>query len=264
MMLRPRWVLALLLALGIAAAFALLGQWQLERAIVSGTVVERSTEAVLPLETGVKPGGAVNDSATGQKVSVAGHFVPGDEQLIEGRLNQGSTGYWVVSHFLTDAGSASIPVARGFAVDKADARAAVRFLAAPSEAGASSVTVTGRFLPSEAPMVPPDGADPHSMSAVSVAALINLWPDYTGPVYAGYIVDAAAPQGLDPIYSPAPSDDVALNWLNVFYAVEWAVFAGFAVFLWYRLVRDAVEREDEETALQNADPATASPPPPGT
>ena len=33
MMLRPRWVLALLLALGIAAGFALLGQWQLERAV---------------------------------------------------------------------------------------------------------------------------------------------------------------------------------------------------------------------------------------
>jgi hypothetical protein len=38
---------------------------------------------------------------------------------------------------------------------------------------------------------------------------------------------------------------VALNWLNVFYAVEWVVFAGFAIFLWYRLVRDAVERERE-------------------
>jgi surfeit locus 1 family protein len=266
MMVRPRWVLALLLALGIAAAFALLGQWQLERAIVSGEVVQRSTETVLQLEKVVKPGRAVNDSATGQKVSVAGHFVPGDEELIESRLNQGSTGYWVVSHFVTDAGTASIPVARGFTVDKADARAAIRFLAAPSEAGATSVAVTGRFLPSEAPVVPPEGVDPHSMSAVSVAALINLWSDFTPPVYAGYIVDTAAPAGLDPIYSPVPDDDVALNWLNIFYAAEWAVFAAFAVFLWYRLVRDAVEREEEEeeAALTDAGSVTASPPPPGT
>jgi hypothetical protein len=28
--------------------------------------------------------------------------------------------------------------------------------------------------------------------------------------------------------------------------VEWVIFAGFAVFLWYRLVRDVWEREQEE------------------
>ncbi|MGO4691414.1 SURF1 family protein [Glaciibacter sp. 2TAF33] len=265
MMVRPRWVLALLLALGIAAAFALLGQWQLERAIVSGEVVERSTETALPLDKVAKPGGPVNESATGQKVSVAGHFVAGDDQLIRDRVNQGEDGYWVVSHFVTDADSASIPVARGFAADEAAARSAIRSLAASGDAGASSVTVTGRFLPSEAPVVPPEGTDPHAMTAVSVAALINLWPDFTAPVYAGYIVDAGAQHGLDLIYSPAPDDDVALNWLNVFYAAEWAVFAGFAVFLWYRLVRDAVEREEEEeAALADAGSLAASPPSPGT
>jgi surfeit locus 1 family protein len=266
MMLRPRWVLALLLALGIAAAFALLGQWQLERAIASGAVVERSTETVLQLAKVAQPGTAINDSATGQKVSVAGHFVAGDDQLIADRINHGKTGYWVVSHFVTDADAASIPIARGFSTDQATARAAMRALAATSPADAASVTVTGRFLPSEAPVVPADGADPHSMSTVSVAALINLWPDFTGPVYTGYIVDAAAAPGLDRIDSPAPADDVELNWLNVFYAVEWAVFAGFAVFLWYRLVRDAVEREEEEeeAAVLDSAQAAASSPPSGT
>jgi surfeit locus 1 family protein len=265
MMLRPRWVLALLLALGIAAGFALLGRWQLERAIDSGEVVQRSTETVLQLESVVQPGGAVKDSATGQKVSVAGHFAAGDEQLIEDRLNRGDTGFWVVSRFVTDADSASIPVARGFASNRDAAEDAMDALAAPATgAGEASVTVTGRFLPSEAPVVPPEGSDPHAMTAVSVAALINLWPDFAPPAYAGYIVDAAEPAGLDPIYSPAPENDVAVNWLNVFYAAEWAVFAGFAVFLWYRLVRDAVEREDEVAGLPDVGSAAASPPPPGT
>ena len=49
--------------------------------------------------------------------------------------------------------------------------------------------------------------------------------------------------GLDAISSPPPEQTSELNWLNVFYAVEWVVFAGFAIYLWYRLVRDAVERE---------------------
>jgi hypothetical protein len=286
MMLRPRWVLALLFALAIAAAFALLGQWQLERAIASGEVVHRDTETVLPLETVAQPGGPVPEAATGQKISVHGHFVPGQEQLIEGRLNHGTTGYWVVSRFVTAADSASIPVARGWAADKAGAETVVKNLATDADgsdpgsanaadnagtgaaangSGTASVTLTGRFLPSEAPVVPPEKGDPHAMTTVSVAALINLWPDFTDqPVYAGYIVDSVPPAGLVAIDSPVPETDVALNWLNVFYAIEWAVFAGFAVFLWYRLVRDAVEREEEEEVALQVAGAGARTPPPGT
>jgi len=52
--------------------------------------------------------------------------------------------------------------------------------------------------------------------------------------------------GLEQIDSPEPSSDVTLNWLNVFYAIEWVVFAGFALYLWYRLVRDAWERQQLE------------------
>ena len=37
-----------------------------------------------------------------------------------------------------------------------------------------------------------------------------------------------------------------MNWLNIFYAAEWAIFAGFAFYLWYRLAKDQWEREVEE------------------
>jgi cyanate permease len=36
--------------------------------------------------------------------------------------------------------------------------------------------------------------------------------------------------------------------LNIFYAIEWAVFAVFAFYIWWRMVRDAYEREQEEEA----------------
>ena len=49
MMLRPRWVLALLAALGVAAGFAVLAQWQVGRAVDEATVIERPTEDVRPL-----------------------------------------------------------------------------------------------------------------------------------------------------------------------------------------------------------------------
>lgn len=260
MMVRPRWVLGLLLALAVAAGFALLGQWQLERALASGVVVERQSERVVPLTTVLDPGANVPDAAIGQKVSVAGRYVRGDEQLVQGRVNRGEEGFWVVSHLVTEAGS--IPVARGWAKDRADAENAMAMLATDA---AASVTVTGRFLPSQAPDVPPEGADAHAMTTLSVAALINVWtPTGTPDVYLGYIVSASAPAGLEEIASPPPEEPFTFNWLNIFYAVEWAVFAGFAVFLWYRLVKDAVEREEEEAALGAGQPSRAAAAPPGT
>lgn len=259
MMLRPRWVLALLFALAVAAAFALLGQWQLDRALESGEAVDRSTEVVQPLDDTARPGGAIPQAATGQMVETAGRYVVGDEEIVGGRFNDGTSGYWVVSHFVTNADSASIPVARGWSATEDSAERARAELA---EAENEPVTVTGRFLPSDAPVVPDEGDDPHSMTTVSVAALINIWDGYTGqPVYAGYIVDSEAAAGLDVISSPVPTQDATLNWLNVFYAVEWVVFAGFAVFLWFRLVKDAVEREKDLADEDRSDGSPADVPP---
>ncbi len=248
-MLRPRWVLALLGALAVAAVFALLGQWQLSRAIDAGQTIERSTETVQPLAEIAAPDEPIRQSATGQMVSVDGRFIAGDEQIISGRLNGGTAGFWVVSHFQVDEpGAAAIPVGRGWAADAGTAETIATQLAA-GEAAGESITLVGRLLPTEGPEIPADGASAHVMRAVAVSALINLWADFDNhSVYSAYIVAAEPPVGLVQIDSPEPSPELELNWLNIFYAIEWAVFAGFAVFLWYRLVRDTWEREREEEA----------------
>ncbi|KQX07883.1 hypothetical protein ASC59_09245 [Leifsonia sp. Root1293] len=247
MMVRPRWVLALLAALAIAAGFAVLGQWQLSRAVESSRVETHPTETIVPLAEKAEPSKPIRQTSTGQMVSVTGRWVPGDEQVIGDRVNADATGFWVVSHLAVDAaGEPGIPVARGWAADEKTARAAAADLADEST---DPVTVIGRLLPTEAPEVPDEGADPHSMTTVSTAALINLWADFDNrDVYAAYLVQIEPPAGLTAIDSPPPLQDVELNWLNIFYAVEWVVFAGFAIFLWYRLVRDAYEREQEEAA----------------
>ncbi|WP_243399251.1 SURF1 family cytochrome oxidase biogenesis protein [Cryobacterium zongtaii] len=251
MMVRPRWIAALLLALAIAGAFAALGQWQLARAISSGEVIERTTETVQPLTDTVSPDGPPAKVAEGQMIETNGSFVAGDEQIISGRHNGGESGFWVVSHFVTEEG-VSIAVARGWTAD-ADQAAAVRERLATQMSILSLQPLTGRFLSSEAPALPDEDADPHTMTTVSTAALINLWANWSDQsVYQGYIVDTVAPDGLTVIDSPEPEVEVPLNWLNIFYALEWVVFAGFAVFLWYRLVRDAWERETEEAEVAAA------------
>ena len=49
-----------------------------------------------------------------------------------------------------------------------------------------------------------------------------------------------------------------INWLNVFYGIEWVVFAGFAFFLWYRMVRDDYQRDLDEIAERAAEARRSS------
>ena len=85
------------------------------------------------------------------------------------------------------------------------------------------------------------------MTRMSPAALLAQWHDIEGlDVYRPYLTSGEPTAGLVAIHSPAPAEGSPVNWLNIFYAIEWAVFAGFAFYLWYRLARDAWEREVEE------------------
>ena len=112
---------------------------------------------------------------------------------------------------------------------------------------ATEQVITGRILPTEAPEVPNTSGNPNVMQDMSSAALLNLWTDVDNTdVYQAYVIEKVPPTGLDAIYAPPPIETQTLDWLNLFYAAEWVIFAGFAFFFWYRLVKDAKEKEDEE------------------
>lgn len=232
---RPRWIGVLFVCLAVAAGFAALGQWQLGRAVDEGTVVERPTETSIALEKVAKPQAPVTTTASAQRVIFTGAPVEGDYVVIGERFNAGEPGYWVVGHYLV--GDDSLAVALGWAPSRDAATSAISALPANDR------ELTGRYLATEPPAE--DDFENGEQKSVSVAALINQWQDAPASVYGGYVVADVAPAGLDVIDSPEPSSEVELNWLNIFYAIEWAVFAGFAVFLWFRLVRDEWEREQE-------------------
>ena len=235
---RPRWIGALLLALAIAAGFSALGQWQLARSVASAPVDRTDTETPVALTSLATPGSAVTERQLGRMVTADGSLVPDDFVVLSNRLNGGATGFWLMGHVVTDGG-AELAVALGWAPTRADA------VAAEGTAQLSS-PVIGRYLPSESPDQP--DVSKGVQSAASVPALINQWTHFDGSVYAGYLVASTPVAGLRGIDSPAPSQEVSLNWLNVFYAAEWAIFAGFAIYLWYRLVRDVVEAERDGAA----------------
>lgn len=238
---RPKWIAALILALAVAGAFAALGQWQLERSVESGadTAV---TETVVPLESVAEPQQPVFDEGY-RLVSTEVAFVPGDFVVLSDRIDVEGTGYWVVGHAVVPDG-ASLAVALGWAASADAAASAIVQLE-----GDAPTRVAGRYLPSEAPIESDFEAD--RRSALAVPELINVWHQAPDGVYGGFLIAGDPVAGLLAIDAPPPSSEVSLNLLNIFYAVEWVVFAGFAVFLWYRLVRDAVEAEEE--ARENVD-----------
>ncbi|MGN6126386.1 MAG: SURF1 family protein, partial [Humibacter sp.] len=257
-MVRPKWIAALLLALVVAGVFAGLGQWQLERAVQSGHVVERATETAKPLNQVATVNGPPETADEGQLVRTVGTYAPGDYGMLVGRLNNGATGYWVTARFTPtakdkDGKTAQLAVARGWAPTEQKAKDAIARLSAQPEA---TVTLVGRLLPSEAPQAPKAGGDPFAMNTMSVAALVNLWHGIgDSDIYSSYLVEhGTPPAGLTAIYSPRPVEQATVDWLNIFYAAEWAIFAGFAIFLWYRVVKDAWEkqREDAETEYEAA------------
>ena len=241
--LRPKWVLFLLFVMALAAAFAWLGQWQLERAIEAAQPVDTESEIVVPLEGLLVPGMPSTDKSGGHMAEITGTLVPDAYTQLSGRLNQGQAGYWVVGRLIT-APETSLPVALGWTASQDDADAVVAKLSALPQA--EPTVWTGRFMPTEAPDLPGTSEDPLTESTLSVASLVNQWPDYSGTVYSGYLIAQTAPAGLVTIDSIAPMNEGSVNWLNIFYAIEWTVFAGFAFYIWWRMVRDAYLREQDE------------------
>jgi len=229
---RPKWIVALIAALFVAGVFAALGQWQLQRAIDEATVVERDTENAVPLASVATPQALTTTDSSGRMVEVACAFVAGDDVVVGPRPSSEGSGNWLIRHCKTPEGI-SLAVAVGWA------EGAINTSAIPTP----SSPLVGRYVPSESPQQ----SDFRSgeISAIAVSQLINLW-EQPGPVYGGYLVLASAPEGLLTIGTQAPPTDRQLNWLNLFYAAEWVIFAGFAIYLWYRLVKDEWLRELEE------------------
>lgn len=258
--LKPRWIAGFIFAIALSGVFVLLSQWQFGRSTQPEVPVNPATEQVQPLTSTLQPGEFFHGSVADQMVTAQGTYSADKQVLVPGRLHDGKSGYWVVSAFavngaptLTGAAATPqtwIPVARGWVADPRDA-------AAPPS---GPVELTGRLLPSEAP-VAGKAPKPGEASAVSVAELINYWdvssyPGFvsaTAEVVGGQDVSAAAvPGNLLPLdIGPQPPAQ-HINWLNLFYSIEWVVFAGFALFIWWRLVKDDYHRDLEE-ALDDAE-----------
>lgn len=227
---RPRWLAGLAAILALAGGFAVLAQWQIGRAVEDATVQSVDSETPVDLTTILEPMEAQSLDDGGRRVSVTGVWTQ-QSVVVFDRPQGDATGEWLVRNFLVDG--TCLPVAVGFGVD-IDPSQFIVIDDSPS-------TLVGRLVPSEDVLAGNFATSTRVM--VAAADLVNEWE--CDSIFDGYIVldDATAP--LDTIHSKPPVPQAVLNWLNIFYALEWILFAAFAVYFWYRLVRDAVERESE-------------------
>ena len=230
---QPRWIAGLLAILVLAGGFAFLAQWQIERAVIEATVVEVDSETPVPIQDILQPMTPQTRDDGGRRVTVTGTWTQ-QSTVIYGQEQDGVDGQWLVRNMMVDG--SCLPVAMGFA-KTIDPTEFVVIDDSPS-------TISGRIVPSD-DVLASDIQTVHR-EIVAAADLINEWG--CASMFDGYVVLDEAVAPLESIYAPPPLPQAVLNWLNIFYAIEWIAFALFALYFWYRLVKDAVEREAEEAA----------------
>ncbi|HLS26801.1 MAG TPA: SURF1 family protein, partial [Beutenbergiaceae bacterium] len=225
------------------------GAWQLDRAQVRGDQAaaleqaEREAAPPEPLQQVVPPQTQLTQEMVGVRVTAEGVYAEEDQFFVTGRSHGEDEGYWVLTALELTSGEhagAVVPVVRGWVPEQNP-----QVLAdLPQE----PVQILAFLAPSEA--AGPRLADPDVVDVISSAQLVNAWG---GPIYSAHLrlisQDPASHGELLPA-GPPEIEDAGLNLRNLAYAAEWWIFGGFALFLWWRLVRDEVEHERERAAKQ--------------
>ncbi|MGV9456078.1 SURF1 family protein [Streptomyces sp. NPDC003635] len=176
----------------------------------------------------------VDKATVGKQVTATGRY--GEQLLVPDRELDERRGFYVLTLLRTDGGQA-LPVVRGWLPGDADPS---KVPAAP----AGEVTVTGALQASEQPGengVPGQGGLPAGQAgAISAASLVNLVPY---DLYDAWVTLNDGDGGMRAVPAgTAQGSGLDLKaFQNLGYTGEWFVFAGFVVFMWFRLLRREVE-----------------------
>jgi surfeit locus 1 family protein len=231
---KPKWLGGLAIAALVAISFSLLMQWQLERTFSYVGVSEQELAAV-PLDElagleGITPGAYDRLATVNVTLDPENSFIVQDRlQLVGDDL---VPGYWLITNSFVEIGDqlVSLTVALGYSQDVTELRMV------QSELDSSSHSITGFVEPNEAVK---ETESKDFLGSVSLAQLVNLYsPEQvvSFPVYL--ILSEGIDLPVERISIDIRAQEIEVNWLTAFYAIEWAFFALVAFYLWWRLVQD--------------------------
>ncbi|MFI6345143.1 SURF1 family protein [Streptomyces sp. NPDC050560] len=253
-LLTPRWWGINVFALVAIPVCVFMGSWQLGR--FEDRVHdhhEASSAAASARRAPARPLARllpVSEDTSGERARAGGRYA--DQFLVPGRALDGRDGSYVLALLRTDGGRA-LPVVRGWLPGRPD-----RAPAAPS----GEVSVTGLVQASETTgtdgVTAQSGLPRGQVGMISAASLVNLVPY---GVYDAWLTLDRADPGMTTVPPKAPEggglDLKAFQ--NLGYTGEWFVFAGFVVFMWFRLLRRETEAaRDARLGLAPAPPVDAA------
>jgi surfeit locus 1 family protein len=247
--LKPRWLGLLAIVAAVMFVFGVLGLWQLNVARDKGRTEQVSaapTRAVTDLGAALSPQTPFPGDGTGRRITARGRYDGSGQILVTPRRLGGRPGYWVVTPFVVRSSGARIAVVRGF----------VTYPGQALPPASTEITVSGTLAPGESPTGDSALAAPSlpagQIAIVDLSLLVNRWP---GALYNAFVFATAEQPDVTSLASPAvqrvpppPLVGGGLSWRNAAYALQWWVFALFAAYMWWRMVRD-----DYEDSRRNQD-----------
>ncbi|GAB97335.1 hypothetical protein KILIM_065_00110 [Kineosphaera limosa NBRC 100340] len=248
---KPKWLALLGFVVLVLVIFAQLGLWQLNVARDTAheeALAHSSSQPPIALTDALAPHQPMTSELAGRTVTVHGRYDPQLQVIVTDRRLDGQPGYWVVTPVTVEPGGAHLAVVRGFTTDPAS-------VPAPQ---AGDVQLSGLLAPGESAPNEPKPLQPGQMQTVDLAELVNVWP---GALYNAMLFPTdqvpAAPAGITHIPPPDLGSD-GFAWRNLAYALQWWIFALFALYMWWRMVRE----EHERLALAAGGPPADEPPAP--
>lgn len=235
----------------IAAGFAGLAQWQLERTFTTVGIAEAELPAV-PIEDLVTVAEPPRQDVLDRLVEFEARIdyeslfiVANRKQFIDPEL---IPGYWLIANSDIEfkGEPQTMTLALGFSEDLEIVREARDSLLGKQSEPEEMI---GYVEPTEAP----GDRDAELLDSLSLAQLVNIYFEEPTPHLPVFVIiqEGPIPAGLDRISIDILAERVEINWLTAFYAIEWIIFGLFALYFWFRLVAD--ERMREIEALTDLD-----------
>lgn len=229
--LSPRLLPLHLLGAVLVAACVLMGLWQL--GVYGAKQHVPSTHArsagPVPLLEVWGPDAPFSPDVERRPVWVRGVFT-GEQMLVQ----RGSGRYWTVAPLRVDGTSSSLLIVRGWSGRT------------PPPLPDGTVTFPAQLQPTE-PTVGMFDERTGIYPSLSISALANIVRD---DLFSGYAVTSATGinGGLDPVEPHDPDVSWTVGLRNLAYALQWWVFGLFTLFMWWRIIADAVADDAPEAA----------------